>query len=485
MRSFMGFQARRELLLQTRTRYCEAAGQAKTAILDEFVLATGYDRKYAIRLLNGAVLLQPTAIKRPRAHKYGSTIQESLAIAWAATNCICTKRLVPFLPELIPLLEHHGHLVLTQENHDLLMSVSAATADRLLRTSRRGGAGGLSTTKPGVLLKHQIPLRTFSDWEDARVGFFEVDLVAHCGTSIAGTFLWSLVMTDIASGWTECFALLRRNGKAVVRGLRHIQQELPFPILGIDTDNGTEFINDDVVQYCKTEQVTFTRGRAYRKNDQCFVEQKNGSIVRQTVGYDRYDGQLALQQLSELYRALRLYVNFYQPSMKLKTKSRDGSKVHRTYSPAQTPFQRISAANVLLPAVQEKLDQLRKSLDPVMLLRLLQAQQDALWRYAILAVPTGKESDPPVSFEIDACLPKAPGISPARKYRRSPKSRRDLFKNVDDLLYGWFLASPETSVKGLLRKLQLAKPNTYSDASLRSLYRKVRRWRASAEIISC
>jgi hypothetical protein len=373
--------------------------------------------------------------------------------------------------------------VLTQENHDLLLSVSAATADRLLRTSRRGGAGGLSTTKPGVLLKHQIPLRTFSDWEDARVGFFEVDLVAHCGTTIAGTFLWSLVMTDIASGWTECFALLRRSGKAVVQGIRHIKQDLPFPILGIDTDNGSEFINDDVLQFCKTEQITFTRGRAYRKNDQCFVEQKNGSIVRQTVGYDRYDGQLALQQLSELYRALRLYVNFYQPSMKLKSKSRDGPKVYRTYSPAQTPLQRIFAANVLLPAAQEKLDQLRKSLDPVGLLRLLQAQQDAFWRYAILAVPTGKESEQPVvPFELDACLPEASGTSPARKYRRSPKSRRDLFKNADDLLYEWFLASPETSVQGLLRRLQLAKPNTYPDASLRTLYRKVRRWRASAEL---
>ncbi len=145
----------------------------------------------------------------------------------------------PFLPELIPLLEHHGHLVISEETRAYLLTVSAATADRLLRTSRRAGQGrGISMTKPGTLLKRQIPMRTFADWEDTRVGFFEVDLVAHCGTCIAGTFLWTLVMTDVASGWTECFALLQRSGQGVVMAIQHIQKLLPFPILGIDTDNG-------------------------------------------------------------------------------------------------------------------------------------------------------------------------------------------------------------------------------------------------------
>ena len=188
MRSLMGFQAKRELLLQTGARYSQAEGQGKTTILDEFVLATGYDRKYAIRLLNNPAIPPAAAISRTRAHKYGSSSREALEVAWKAANRICTKRLIPFLPELIPLLEHHGHLVLSQETRTLLLSVSAATADRLLFTSRRAAtAGGLSTTKPGRLLKRQIPLRTFSEWADTKTGFFEVDLVAHCGTSVAGT----------------------------------------------------------------------------------------------------------------------------------------------------------------------------------------------------------------------------------------------------------------------------------------------------------
>ena len=366
MRSNMGFQAKRELLLQVGVRYRDASVKAKTTILDEFVLATGYDRKYAIRLLNRPVLQLPGSIKRPRAKKYGEAVQSALTIAWAAANFICAKRLVPFLPELVPLLEHHGHLDLEKDVRERLLSVSAATADRLLRAKRRDGGGrGLSTTKAGKLLKHQIPLRTFTDWEDTQVGFFEMDLVAHCGTNVAGTFLWTLVITDVASGWTECFPLLHRSGKGVVQAVEQLRQTLPFAILGLDTDNGSEFINEDVLAYCTAKKITFTRGRVHRKNDQCFVEQKNGSIVRQTIGYDRYDGLLALRQLSELYRALRLYVNLFQPSMKLKSKSRDRAKVHRTYSPAKTPFQRIVASGVLASDSFTKLEQLRQSVDPV------------------------------------------------------------------------------------------------------------------------
>ena len=495
----MGFQAKRELLLQTGLRYSEASGHLKTNILDEFVMATGYNRKYAIRLLNRPAIPSALGIVRPRERKYGPTIQEALGIAWRAANCICAKRLVPFLPELIPLLEHHGYLVISPETRCCLLSVSAATADRLLRTSRKSSQGrGISMTKPGTLLKRQIPLRTFTDWEDTQVGFFEVDLVAHCGTSVAGTFLWSLVMTDVASGWTECFALLQRSAKGVVVAIQHIQKILPFPILGIDTDNGTEFINADLVEFCKLEQITFTRGRVHRKNDQCFVEQKNGSIVRQVVGYDRYDGLTALRQLSELYRALRLYVNFYQPSMKLKAKSRDGAKVSRTYFPAQTPLQRVFASCTLAEPTQQKLDQLRKSLDPVMLLRLLRTLQDALWRYANLAavaeVALATEASP-VFFTLGACIPTNESQSAASKslelarkgYRRSRKprkprtyrTRKDPFEAVNATLLEWFLESPETTAKSLLGKLQSEQPGAFHDHLLRTLQRKVSQWRAT------
>lgn len=490
MRSFMGFQAKRELLLQTMTRYCEAESGVKPGILDEFVSATGYHRKYAIGLLNGPLLTPPAAIKRPRDPKYGPTIVEALVLCWTAANCICAKRLVPFLPELVPLLEHHGHLAMDDHRRALILSVSAATADRLLRTSRPDRAGGLSTTKPGALLKQHIPIRTFTEWEDTRVGFFEVDLVAHCGTTIAGTFLWTLVMTDVASGWTECLALLRRSGQTVVQAIRDIEEDLPFPILGIDTDNGSEFINAEMVDFCKEKQFTFTRGRAYRKNDQCFVEQKNGSIVRQVVGYDRYDGQEALRQLNELYKNLRLYINFYQPSMKLKTKTRDGGKAHRTYSPAQTPLQRVLATDVLAPPAREELKQLRWALDPVVLLGLIRAQQDAFWKFAYVTpttwtkvtLPTvcNEESPPPAAVKA----PAVPEIQ-ARKYRQAGKPRKKrecLFDSVDAILHNWVLASPETSCKGLLRKLQLRYPGAYPDSNLRLLQQKVSKWRLAAGI---
>ncbi|HIA03413.1 MAG TPA: transposase, partial [Myxococcales bacterium] len=484
MRSRMGFQVKRELLLQTGTRYREAIGKAKTTILDEFILSTGYDRKYAIRLLNRPSLKLPGSIKRPRAGKYGTEVQSALAVAWAATNFICAKRLVPFLPELVPSLERHGHLVLTPEVREQLLSVSAATVDRLLKPNRQSGnARGLSTTKPGKLLKHQIPIRTFTDWEDTQVGFFEMDLVAHCGGVIAGTFLWTLVLTDVASGWTECFPLLHRSGKGVVQGVQYLQEVLPFPILGLDSDNGSEFINDDVLGFCKAQKITFTRGRAHRKNDQCFVEQKNGSIVRQIIGYDRYDGLLALQQLSELYRALRLYVNIFQPSMKLKTKKRDGAKVHRKYSPAQTPLQRAFGSNILSAASSEKFEQLRTTLDPVMLLRVLQTLQDAFWRHANVVVESiqaegeGEPSCPTLLFDLEACLPGAErpptedSVVSERRYRRSRKprkprthrTRRDPFEGVETQLKEWFLSTPQSTAKGLLERLQRSQPGVYPD----------------------
>jgi hypothetical protein len=489
----MSFQAKRELLMQTGARYSEADGPLKSKILDEFVLATGYDRKYATRLLNRPLPPPASTIKRPRARKYGATVHEALLVTWRAANCICAKRLVPFLAELVPLLEGHGHLDISSETRTKLLAISAATADRLLRSDRAAcGVKGMSTTKAGSLLKKQIPLRTFTEWQDSVVGFFEVDLVAHCGTNVAGTFLWTLVMTDVASGWTECYALPQRSGSAVVQAVRHLQKLLPFPILGLDTDNGSEFINEHLLSFCNANGITFTRGRVHRKNDQCFVEQKNGNVVRQLVGYDRYDGALALRQLSELYRAVRLYVNFFQPSMKLRTKSREGASVHRTYSPAKTPLQRILAGSNLDETRREQLSQLRLGMDPVLLLRMVQTLQDALWRYALAASSDGYQSgceEPPVTFVLGA-LPQEPCEAKPRKYRHSERpraprtyrTRLDPFEPVDSELYSWFLTSPEATAANLLNRLQEAHPDKYPDNLLRTLQRKVSRWRQTTPI---
>jgi hypothetical protein len=274
-------------------------------ILDEFVAVTGYDRKYAIRSLLGPIR-PPASIRRPRAAQYGIEVQQAPATAWSAANGICAKRLVPFLPELIPTLERHGHLSLTDEVREQLLALSSATADRLLRPLRH--PHGLTATKPGRLLKKQIPIRTFTEWNDVKPGFLEADLVAHCGGNLEGAFLYSLTLTDVATTWTECLPLLHRTQHGVVHALQRARSMFPFPLLGIDTDNGSEFINEELLAYCAGERLTFTRGRVANKNDACYVEQKNGSVVRQLVGYDRFEGERAYRQLAELYRAVRLYV---------------------------------------------------------------------------------------------------------------------------------------------------------------------------------
>src|SRR5258707_1142219 len=404
MRSHLSYQAKRELLLQIAPRYREASPALKTVILDEFVAATGYARKYAIRLLT-----QPVAPKltraRPRSPYYGLEVQKALHLAWTAANHICAKRLIPFLPTLVESLERHGHLQLSEECRTQLLSMSPATADRILRPYRKQERRGISTTRSGTLLKKQIPVRTFQDWNEAKPGFMEADLVAHCGTHADGSYLYTLTLTDIATGWTECLPLLNRGQEAVVAALKRAQHLLPFPLLGIDTDNGGEFINVERLSFCEQEQLTFTRGRPRRSNDQCYVEQKNGQIVRQVVGYDRFAGELAYRQLTELYRALRIYVNCFQPSMKLQTKEREGSKVRRTYDQAQTPMQRLLASGVLSVHKQPELLRITEALDPLHLLSQLEQLQKALWRHAV-AFASEEPLAPhqvPLRFSVQAC----------------------------------------------------------------------------------
>ena len=361
----MSFRSKRELLAQVAPRYQHAGHTQKSVILDAFVAATGYARKYAIQLLAQPPLPVPTAIRRPRAPRYGSVVQAALEIAWAAANGIGTKRLIPFLPKLVPTLERHGHRTLTDEIRTQLLTLSPATADRLLHRARANGQPhGISTTKAGTMLKRQIPVRTFADWNDAAPGFFEADLVAHCGERPDGAFLSTLVLTDVATGWVECQALLYRSQDQMLQGLTRARQRIPFPVLGSDTDNGGECINTDLVAYCDQEQITFTRSRPYQKNDQCFVEQKNGAVVRQFVGYDRFEGEPAYRQRVERYRALRLYVNFFQPSMKLKEKRREGTHVRRSYAPAQTPFERLCATTVVPEERHARLDAIFPARDP-------------------------------------------------------------------------------------------------------------------------
>jgi hypothetical protein len=302
------FQARRALLRSLAPRYQQAPPVQKTLLLDSFVEWTGYSRKYAIELLNHGEHDQQT-IQRHRLPLYRPPVQQALFLAWKATHYVCAKRLLPSLPSLVMLLEEQGSLQLTEEERRQLLAMSMSTAERYLRTQRKPRLHGLSTTTPGPWCKAQVPVRTFSQWEENRPGFVEIDLVAHCGEHLDGSFLSTLTLTDLATGWTECIPLLSKSADAVLAALQQARTLFPFPLLGIDTDSGSEFLNAELIAYCEQEQLTFTRGRTGVKNDQCHVEQKNGAVVREAVGHARLVGVQAYHQLREVYRALQLVVN--------------------------------------------------------------------------------------------------------------------------------------------------------------------------------
>jgi hypothetical protein len=381
----MTIQSKRELLAAVILRYAKAEGRDKEAILDEFVASTGYHRKYAIHLLHHPPA-ERRRQKRRRRRRYNAKVEFALLDVWKVANCIAAKRLVPCLKEFVEALERHGELRLDPETRALLLSMSISTADRLLRPHRRGPRGrGLATTKPGSLLKESIPVRTFADWDDARPGFVEVDLVAHCGQSADGQYLNTLDMTDIATGWTECLALLNKSQRQVSKAIAAARQRFPFPLLGIDSDNGSEFINANLLRYCDQEGITFTRSREYRKNDQAHVEQKNWSVVRQFVGYDRYEGTTALRKLEALYQALRLYVNFFQPVQKLVAKERVGAQVRKRYDIAKTPYQRALESETVSEDAKRRLRDQYFGLNPAALLRQIETLQKELWQHRELS----------------------------------------------------------------------------------------------------
>ena len=358
------FQARRALLRYLAPRYQQAPSVQKTLLLDSFVEGTGYSRKYAIALLNHEEYDQQT-IQRRRLPQYRQEVQQALFLAWKATHYVCAKRLLPFLPSLVALLEGQGRLQLTEEKRRQLLAMSVSIAERFLRTQRKPCLHGLSTTTPGLLSKSQIPVRLFSSWEDDLPGFVEMDLVAHCGEHLDGSFLYTLTVTDLATGWTECIPLLEKSADAVLAGLAQARLLFPFPLLGLDTDSGSEFLNEELIAYCEREQLTFTRGRPGFKNDQCHVEQKNGAVVREAVGRARLVGVQAYQQLREVYRALRLVVNCFQPSLKLLAKVPKGEQVRLVYDVAQTPVQRLLASGVLSQSRQRELSKRIEQIDPL------------------------------------------------------------------------------------------------------------------------
>lgn len=363
--------SKHELAGVVRGRYLGADRRGKAAILDEFVASTGYHRKAAIRLLRAG----PPSPRRGhggRPRRYSSVVVGALRVAAEASDWLCGKRLAPFLEELIPALEAEGALVVSEPERAALLAMSPATVDRRLAPFRRQlRPRGRGTTKPGTLLKHQIPVHTYTPWEEERAGFLEIDLVAHCGTTTAGHYLNTLVATDVATGWTECQAVWGKGQAAVVAALEQIRDRLPFPLLGLDSDNGSEFLNAHLLRWCTDRQLTFTRSRPYWKNDQAHVEQKNWSVVRKLIGYDRYESQDALVALQSVYDPLRVWTNHWQPTLKLIGKERDGAKTRKQYDTAQTPYRRVLAAADLTATAHQRLDDEHAASGPVTLRRRL------------------------------------------------------------------------------------------------------------------
>jgi len=360
-------------------RYQKGTKKQKGQILDEFTKATGLHRKAAIRLLNRGLVLKKKRSGRPA--RYGTEVVQALKAIWEASDRLCSKRLHPFLPEFLQVLRRCGESKLGVEIEMALCRMSPATIDRLLQSWKRmHGRRSLTTTKPGSLLRSAIPIRTFADWQENRPGFIEVDLVAHCGENTEGFYLHTLMAVDVATGWAEFAGVWGKGQERVGAAIHNVRARLPFQMLGLDSDNGSEFINQEIARWCHRAGITFTRSRPYKKNDNCFVEQKNGSIVRRVIGRDRYSSKQAYEVLNRVYYLLRLYINFFQPVMKLTLKTRHGAKVHRVYDIAQTPYQRVLKSEALNEKRKSEIISTYSHLNPVHLLKQINSNVERLWQ---------------------------------------------------------------------------------------------------------
>jgi len=373
-------------------------------------------------------------------------------------------------------------LQLAAEIRAALSTVSAATIDRALRRMREQAGGRPRHRAVPSAVRRSVPVRTFSDWQDPPPGFFEADLVAHSGPIARGSFVQTLVLTDIATGWTECAPLLVREQSLLVEVLTEIREHLPFALLGFDTDNDSVFMNGTVQEYCRNDGIEFTRCRPYRKNDQAWVEQKNGSVVRRMVGYRRFEGLEAAATLAHLYARVRLFVNFFQPSFKLAEKTRDGARVRKRHHPPATPCQRLLADPRTPVAVRDRVTALKAGLDPVRLLAEIRAAQQ---RLVVIADKPMTAGAPAPTLEVFlAGLRTAwkedevrPTARPAVKAVRWWRSRRDPFETTWPLLRQWFDAEPERTGRELFERLQAEHPGVYPDGQLRTFQRRLKGWR--------
>ena len=469
---------RTEVLRAIRNRYREASKRDKSRMLDEFVAIVGCHRKHAVRLLRRGD--EPTPRSVPKGQRiYDEAVREALTVVWEASDRICGKRLKASLPSMVESLERHGHLDL-DPGVRRLFSASAATIDRLLRPIREQ-AGSRRKRKQKRKMGSRIPVRTFSDWKEPEPGYLEIDLVAHCSGTVTGSH-------QQPGGHRCVLGLDRGDSTAGARadpgggGPGSSLAGLPVPIRGINSDNDSVFINETLLSYCEERGIEFTRSRAYRKNDQAWIEQKNGSVVRRFVGHERYSGPMAGQTMAHLYGAMRLYVSHFQPSFQLLERSREGGSVKKRYSPPATPCDRLLWRDDVSEETKKMLRSSRAELDPVSLLHTIREAQSAL-----ATINATDSASVPQSESLERFLSSLPELwrqgevrpthAPKKRTRRGQRTRPDPFGGVWCEILDWLQQQPDLKAADLLDRLMARYPNRYSRRQLRTLQRRVRQWR--------
>ncbi len=479
MKKGLSMSTRKEITAAIRVRYREASRADKGRILDEFVKTTGYHRKHAVRLMAGQKKVRTAKSRRP---VYDETVRAALTVIWEAGDRMCGKRLKAILPSLMESLERHGHLVADGGLRKLLNRISPATIDRLLKPVRIKARGPRRRRKRPNRIQRKVPIRTAEGGGALQPGYFEADFVVHCGGVMPGSCVHTFSLTDVCSGWTECFALAARDQKLVVESLKLLRPQMPIPLLGLDTDNDSAFLNDTLFDYCKKAGIEQTRSRPYKKNDQAWIEQKNGSVVRHFAGYNRFEGLKDAETLCHLYKSVRLYVNYFQPSFKLKAKKREGAKVKKYYHPPATPCDRLLANRQVSAAIKSELRDCRATLDPVMLLHEIRDCQAALAKDATSTAPQSLDQ---FIDELPLLADKGevnPALRPKPRKKMGPRTwrtRKDPFENGWLKVVEWLEAEPDASAKTLLPRLQVEYPGQYNHGQLRTLQRRVKAWRAA------